>query len=45
MELTKAHYKRIASLLPVQRGHVRLSNRRVLNATPYVVEHEGKWRG
>ena len=45
MELTEAQYERIASLLPVQRGNVRISNRHVLNAILYVAEHGGKWRG
>ncbi len=45
MELTEAQYARIAPLLPVQRGNVRLSNRHVLNAILYVAEHGGKWRG
>lgn len=45
MELTKAQYERIASLLPVQRRNVRVSNLHVLNAILYVAEHGGKWRG
>ena len=45
MELTEAHYERLAPLLPVQRGHVRLSTRHVLNAILYVAEHGGQWRG
>ena len=45
MELTEAQYERIASLLPVQRGNVRISNRHVLNAILYVAEHGCKWRG
>ena len=44
MELTEAHYERLAPVLPVQRGHVRLSNRPVLDALLYVAEHGGKWR-
>ncbi len=45
MELTEAQYERIASLLPVQRGNVRVSNLQVLNAILYVAEHGCKWRG
>ena len=45
MELTETQYERIASLLPVQRGNVRISNQHVLNAILYVAEHGGKWRG
>ena len=45
MELTEAQYERIAPLLPVQRGNVRLSNLQVLNGILYVAEHGCKWRG
>ena len=45
MELTEAQYEQIAACLPVQRGNVRVTNRRVLNAILYVAEHGGKWRG
>ena len=45
MELTKAQYERIAPLLPVQRGNVRISNLQVLNAILYVAEQGCKWRG
>ena len=45
MELTKAQDERIAPLLPVQRGNVRVSNLHGLNAILYVAEHGGKWRG
>ena len=45
MELTEAQCERIASLLPKQRGNVRLSNLQVLNAILYVAEHGCKWRG
>lgn len=31
MDLTEAQYERVASLLPVQRGNVRVSNLRVLS--------------
>ena len=36
MELTKAQYERIAPLLPVQRGNVRVANLHVLHAILYV---------
>ena len=45
MELTEAQYERIAPLLPVQRGTMRISNLQVLNAILYVTEHGCKWRG
>jgi transposase len=45
MELTKKQYQEIKPYLPVQRGNVRLSNRRVLNGILYVAEHGCKWRG
>ena len=41
MELTEAQYERIAPLLPVQRGNVRVSNLQVLNAILYVAGHGG----
>ena len=34
-----------ASVLPVQRGNVSMSNLQVLNAILYVAEHGCKWRG
>ena len=45
MELTEAQYERIALLLPVQRGNVRIPNLLVLNAILYVAEHGCTWRG
>lgn len=45
MELSSAQYARIESLLPRQRGNVRLRNIDVLNAILYVAEHGCKWRG
>ena len=45
MEITEAQYERIASVLPVQRGNVKLSNLQVLNAILYVAEQGCKWRG
>ena len=44
-EITPAQYERIAPVLPVQRGNVKLSNLQVLNAILYVAEHGCKWRG
>ena len=45
MEITEAQYERIAPVLPVQRGNVKLPNLQVLNAILYVAEHGCKWRG
>lgn len=45
MELSAAQFARIESVLPRQRGNVRLRNLDVLNAILYVAEHGGKWRG
>ncbi len=45
MEITQAQYESIASVLPIQRGNVKLSNLQVLNAILYVVEHGCTWRG
>ena len=43
MELTQAQYERIAPLLPVQRGNVKLPNLQVLNAMLYMAEQGCKW--
>ncbi len=45
MEITQAQYERIAPVLPVQRGKVKLSNLQVLNAILYVAEQGCQWRG
>lgn len=45
MEISKAQFKIIEHLLPVQRGNVTLQNHQVLNAILYVAEHGCKWRG
>ena len=45
MEITSSHFKIIEDLLPVQRGNVKLSNLKVLNAILYVAEQGCKWRG
>ena len=45
MEITEAQYRRIEPILPRQRGNVKLSNLKVLNAILYVAEQGCKWRG
>ena len=45
MEITEAHYQRIASSLPRQRGNVKVDNLQLLNALLYIAEHGCKWRG
>ena len=45
MEITEAQYRRIETILPRQRGNVKLSNLELLNAILYVAEHGCKWRG
>ena len=45
MEITAAQFWQIEDCLPRQRGNVRLSNLRVLNAILYVAEQGCKWRG
>ena len=45
MELTESQYQRIADCLPRQRGNVSMTNRQLLNALLYMVEHGCKWRG
>ena len=44
MELTDSQYAVLSPLLPVQRGNVKIDNRRLLNALLYVVENGCKWR-
>ena len=44
MELTDAQYARLSPLLPVQRGNVKIDNRRLLNALLYIAESGCKWR-
>ena len=44
MELTEKQYQRIAHLLPVQRGNVKIPNRTFLNALIYRCENGCKWR-
>src|SRR5437762_13739980 len=45
MEITDAQYCLIEHCLPTQRGNVRLTNLKVLNAILYVAEQGCKWRG
>jgi len=45
MELTQEQYQEIKPSLPVQRGQVKLSNRKVLNEILYVAEQDCQWRG
>ena len=45
MEITEAQYHRIESVLPVQRGNVKVTNLQFLNALLYVAEHGCKRRG
>jgi len=45
MKITKAQFKIIEHLLPVQRGNVKISNIQVINAILYIAEHGCKWRG
>src|SRR5438270_8084398 len=45
MEITEAHYRRIETILPRQRGNVKLSILELLNAILYVAEHGCQWRG
>src|SRR6266851_5224486 len=44
MEISEAQYRLIEHCLPTQRGNVRLSNLRVLNAILFVAEQGCKWR-
>ena len=45
MELTQEQYQEIKPYLPVQKGKVKLSNRKVLNGILYVAEQGCQWRG
>jgi transposase len=44
MELSETAYMRIKDLFPKQRGHVKIGNRRLLNALLYRCENGCKWR-
>jgi len=45
MELTHEQYQEIKPSLPVQRGQVKLSNRKLLNRIWSVAEQGCQWRG
>jgi transposase len=45
MELTQEQYQEIKPSLPVQKGQVKLSNRKLLNRILYVAEQGCQWRG
>ena len=42
--MAKAQYERIAPMLPVQRGNVKVIHLQALNAMLYVTEHGRKWQ-
>jgi transposase len=44
MELNLQQFKRVAPLLPKQRGHVKIENQTFLNALVYIGENGCKWR-
>ncbi len=44
MELIDSQYTLLSPLLPVQRGNVKIDNRRLLNALLYIAENGCKWR-
>jgi transposase len=44
MKLSQKQFKRVASLLPKQRGHVKIDNLTFLNALVYICENGCKWR-
>ena len=44
MKLNENQYLKIAALLPVQRGNVKIPNRTLLNALIYRLENGCKWR-
>ena len=45
MKISKAQFKVIEHLLPLQRGNVKIPNMQVINAILYIAEHGCKWRG
>ena len=45
MELTETQFERIRSVLPLQRGNVKVTHLQFLNALLFVAEHGCKWRG
>ena len=44
MKLNESQYRRIAKLLPVQRGNVKIDNRDMLNALIYRCKNGCSWR-
>jgi transposase len=44
MNISEATYREIERLLPVQRGNVKISNRRILEALIYICANGCKWR-
>ena len=44
MELSNNQYTMLSSLLPVQRGNVKINNRQLLNTLLYIAENGYKWR-
>ena len=44
MEITQERYQKIEKYLPVQRGNVKISNLKLINAILYLVENGCKWR-
>ncbi len=45
VEITEAQFSLISSVLPRERGNVKVSHLQFLNALLYVAEHGCKWRG
>ena len=45
MEITETQFGLIASVLPRERGNVKVTHLQFLNALLYVAEHGCKWRG
>jgi transposase len=45
MKLSENQYRRIAKLLPKQRGNVKIDNRDMLNALIYRCKNGCSWRG
>ena len=45
MEISETQFQRIESMLPRQRGNVKVTNLQFLNALLFVAEQGCKWRG
>ncbi len=45
MEITETQFALISSVLPRERGNVKVTHLQFLNALLYVAEHGCKWRG